>query len=148
MSSHRSCRPSRTQLTAQLPLTPLGPFLLPHYHAVIQSLNCRACRYNTASRPKRTLVTQGLARRQARRRTNARLAHVLCPVHSPHSTADSYGRGAGYAWQFGDWFNLDGAFERCNRNHTQGCEQWGLVVYPKCARGYHNVGCCICSPNW
>ena len=23
----------------------------------------------------------------------------------------------------------------------------GLVMYPKCKEGFHNVGCCICSPT-
>lgn len=49
-----------------------------------------------------------------------------------------YGRGAGYAiWSKG----------KCNRNNRQGCEKWGLMWYPRCRAGYHNVGCCICSPN-
>ena len=28
-----------------------------------------------------------------------------------------------------------------------GCEQWGLVVYPKCKPGWHDFGCCICRGN-
>ncbi len=50
--------------------------------------------------------------------------------------------------QFGDGFNLDGAFSRCERENSQGCEQWAAVVYPKCRPGFHNVGCCVCSPDW
>jgi hypothetical protein len=59
-----------------------------------------------------------------------------------------YGRGAGYPWQFGDGFNSDGMFSRCQRDYGQGnCEEWGAVVYPKCKPGYSNFGCCICRPN-
>lgn len=36
-------------------------------------------------------------------------------------------------------------FEKCNRHHSQGCEKNGLVVYPKCASGYTNWGCCVCA---
>ncbi len=51
----------------------------------------------------------------------------------------SYGRGAGYAaW---DW-------DRCMRdNPERGCEWSGLMIYPKCAPGFHAVGCCVCSPD-
>jgi len=50
----------------------------------------------------------------------------------------AYGRGAGYAiWSGG----------RCNRDNPQGCEKWGLIWYPRCRANFHNVGCCICSPN-
>lgn len=60
-----------------------------------------------------------------------------------------YGRGAGYPWKFGDApFDLGGARRRCERDHGAGnCEQNGLIIYPKCRSGFHNVGCCICSPN-
>ena len=37
-------------------------------------------------------------------------------------------------------------FARCRRDHGC-CEKHGLIVYPCCASGYFNVGCCICSPN-
>lgn len=52
---------------------------------------------------------------------------------------DAYGRGAGYpAWDWG----------RCESDNGAGnCEWWGAVIYPKCAEGYHNSACCICSPN-
>ncbi|EQC30177.1 hypothetical protein SDRG_12029 [Saprolegnia diclina VS20] len=50
----------------------------------------------------------------------------------------AYGRGAGYAiW------NQD----KCNRQNKQGCEKNGLMWYPKCEKGYHNFGCCICTPD-
>lgn len=50
----------------------------------------------------------------------------------------AYGRGGGYAlWD--EW--------RCNNDNPQGCEKWGLMWYPKCAYGFHNVACCVCSPN-
>ena len=63
------------------------------------------------------------------------------------SLAEPYGRGAGYAWQFGDGLNLDDAWRRCLADNSQGCEQCILIVYPKCAEGYHAVGCNICSPD-
>lgn len=50
----------------------------------------------------------------------------------------AYGRGVGYAL-----WNL----EKCQQENLQGCEQWGLLYYPKCKEGFHNVACCICSPD-
>lgn len=51
---------------------------------------------------------------------------------------DTYGRGSGYTiWESA----------RCASEHSQGCEQHGLMFYPKCADGYHSVGCCLCEPN-
>ena len=58
-----------------------------------------------------------------------------------------YGRGAGYPWKFGDGLNDNGMYSRCRAANPQGCEKNGAVVYPKCKPGYHNVGCCICSPD-
>lgn len=59
-----------------------------------------------------------------------------------------YGRGTGYPWQFGDGFNSDGMFRRCERDHgARNCEQSGAIVYPKCKSNFHATGCCICSPN-
>jgi len=60
-----------------------------------------------------------------------------------------YGRGAGYPWELGDTaFDLTEARQRCERDHGKGkCEQDGLIFYPKCKAGFHNVGCCVCSPN-
>jgi len=50
----------------------------------------------------------------------------------------AYGRGAGYAiWSEGS----------CNRDNKQGCEKWGLIWYPKCKANFHNVACCVCSPD-
>lgn len=61
---------------------------------------------------------------------------------------DAYGRGAGYPWQFGDGFDLNGARGRCEADHGAGnCEQNGAIIYPKCRSNFHNVGCCICSPD-
>jgi hypothetical protein len=58
-----------------------------------------------------------------------------------------YGRGSGYPWEFGDWFDDDGMRERCEDDHGYGnCEEWGLMYYPKCKPGYENVACCICRP--
>ncbi len=50
----------------------------------------------------------------------------------------SYGRGAGYAL----WHESE-----CNHDNPQGCEKYGALYYPKCKDGFHNVGCCVCSPN-
>jgi len=51
----------------------------------------------------------------------------------------SYGRGVGYPL----WDE-----DRCKRdNPNLGCEKWGLIWYPKCRAGFHNVACCVCSPN-
>ena len=51
---------------------------------------------------------------------------------------DSYGRGAGYAiWSEDD----------CNDDNSQGCEKWGLMWYPRCNDNFHNVACCVCSPD-
>lgn len=58
----------------------------------------------------------------------------------------SYGRGAGYALHFGE-FSLDGAKQRCEKDNAQGCEQNGLLYYPKCKANFHAVGCCVCSPD-
>ena len=49
-----------------------------------------------------------------------------------------YGRGVGYAY----WNK-----NKCNQENKQGCEKWGLMHYPKCMENFHNVACCICSPN-
>jgi len=49
-----------------------------------------------------------------------------------------YGRGVGYPiWSKG----------KCEKEHSQGCEKHLAMWYPKCKPGFHNVGCCICSPN-
>ena len=52
---------------------------------------------------------------------------------------EAYGRGVGYAiW------NED----KCKReNPDLGCEKWGAIWYPKCRANFHNVACCICSPD-
>jgi hypothetical protein len=50
----------------------------------------------------------------------------------------SYGRGTGYAlWNEG----------KCNSENSQGCEKWGAMWYPKCAKGFHNVASSVCSPD-
>ena len=43
---------------------------------------------------------------------------------------DAYGRGAG-------------EIHNCGPN----CEKWGDFWYIKCHPGFHNVGCCVCSPD-
>jgi hypothetical protein len=35
----------------------------------------------------------------------------------------------------------------CEKENIQGCEIWGLLMYPKCKKGFQNIGCCICSPD-
>ncbi len=75
-----------------------------------------------------------------------------CPSGFPDRGAicgkpDSYGRGAGYPWKFGDGLSDSGMFSRCRSAHPEGCEKDGAVVYPKCRPGYHKVGCCVCSPD-
>ncbi len=53
---------------------------------------------------------------------------------------EPYGRGVGYPlWSEGS----------CNNDNQDvgGCEKWGLIWYPKCRANFHNVACCICSPN-
>lgn len=84
-------------------------------------------------------------------------AGPICWEHCPSSYRDDgafcakpepYGRGTGYPWQFGDSLNLDGAYGRCQAEQGAGhCEEWGAIVYPKCRSGFHNVACCICSPD-
>lgn len=50
----------------------------------------------------------------------------------------AYGRGAGYPlWEE----------DKCNAQNPQGCEKNGAIWYPKCKEGFHNFGCCICSPD-
>ena len=45
--------------------------------------------------------------------------------YKPHS----YGRGAG-------------SVHKCDD-----CEKWGALWYPKCRANFHNVACCVCSPD-
>jgi len=73
----------------------------------------------------------------------------LKKLHSLKShTKESYGRGVGYPWKFGDKFgNLDQARERCEKAEPLGCEKSGLIWYPKCREGYHAFGCCICTKD-
>jgi hypothetical protein len=60
----------------------------------------------------------------------------------------AYGRGAGYPWKFGDALNDNGMIARCEAAQGRGrCEKNGLIYYPKCKAGFHNVGCCVCSPD-
>lgn len=69
---------------------------------------------------------------------------LYCMINSA-----TYGRGAGYPWKFGDWFNDNGMFSRCQADHGKGnCEKYGLIVYPKCKSGYTNSGCCICAASF
>lgn len=59
----------------------------------------------------------------------------------------AYGRGAGYPWHASDGLKDNGMLSRCRKDNPQGCEMSGAIAYPLCRAGYHNVGCCVCSPN-
>ena len=57
-----------------------------------------------------------------------------CPEHFRDDGAfcykpEAYGRGAGQA------------------NKCKDCEKWGGLFYPQCDKGFHSVGCCVCSPD-
>lgn len=59
-----------------------------------------------------------------------------------------YGRGGGYAWQFGDALNDNGMIKRCEADNGAGnCEKNGLIFYPKCRAGFVAMGANICSPQ-
>lgn len=59
-----------------------------------------------------------------------------------------YGRGEGYAWRLGDRIgDYSGAKRRCESENPQGCDQDGLLYYPKCKNGFHAFGCCTCTPD-
>ncbi|KAL4502126.1 hypothetical protein ABPG72_000361 [Tetrahymena utriculariae] len=61
---------------------------------------------------------------------------------------ESYFRGLGYPWKFGDKLGtLDGARQRCKNENPQGCVQAGAIIYPNCKENYHISGCCQCVPN-
>jgi hypothetical protein len=61
----------------------------------------------------------------------------------------AYGRGTGYPWKFGDTaFDLDEARGRCEQEHGKGhCEKWGAIYYPRCKPQFHEIGCCVCTPD-
>ena len=69
----------------------------------------------------------------------------------------SYGRGAGRSPCTGcsgcsgcGWGGCSGCSgcSSCSTKHCRHNEEInGLLCYPKCRTGYHNVGCCVCSPN-
>ena len=50
----------------------------------------------------------------------------------------AYGRGVGYPL----WDE-----DKCNKIYPQGCEKYGAIWYPKCKDDFHNVACCVCSPD-
>ena len=76
-----------------------------------------------------------------------------CPAGYTNTGADClkpgpYGRGSGYPWKFGDALNDNGMTQRCEADHGRGnCEKNGAMMYPRCRAGFHNVGCCTCSPD-
>jgi hypothetical protein len=49
---------------------------------------------------------------------------------------EPYGRGVGYVNE-----------KKCENENPIGCEKNGLLYYPKCKEGFHNFGCCVCSPD-
>ena len=60
---------------------------------------------------------------------------------------DSYSRGAGYPWKFGDRAgDLEEAEKRC-KNDNVTCKQGGLVWYPTCKPGYFDDGAVLCWGN-
>ncbi|KAG2449143.1 hypothetical protein HYH02_005890 [Chlamydomonas schloesseri] len=75
-----------------------------------------------------------------------------CPANFRSTAVDcqkpaAYGRGAGFAWQFGDRLDLSGALARCRAaNPGVDCEQDGALMYPKCKSGFVPFGCCTCTP--
>ena len=74
---------------------------------------------------------------------NGPICWETCPVGFRDDGAEcgkpgSYGRGAGYA------IRSEG---QCNKDNPQGCEQNGLIWYPKCKANFHAAGCCVCSPD-
>lgn len=72
-----------------------------------------------------------------------------------------YGRGAGYSAYIQCLPPPPGGGARrfcapdpnaraknCEKDNGAGnCEQWGLLFYPKCKPGFHNVGANICTPD-
>jgi hypothetical protein len=60
-----------------------------------------------------------------------------------------YGRGGGYPWHITDGFSNSGMINRCQADNggANTCEMNGAIAYPKCRPGFHQVGCCICSPD-
>lgn len=57
------------------------------------------------------------------------------PLHC--GKPSSYGRGGGYITK-----------KKCeSKQGPYNCEKWGLLYYPKCKQGFHNVACCVCSPD-
>lgn len=36
---------------------------------------------------------------------------------------------------------------KCESESGKSCEMWGLLWYPQCDENYHNVACCVCSPD-
>ena len=69
--------------------------------------------------------------------------HSVCPsgftdngLICRSNAKTSYGRGAGYAL----WSK-----QQCINENSLGCEQYGLMYYPKCKTGFSASGCCICQ---
>lgn len=52
-----------------------------------------------------------------------------------------YGRGFGHISKYNCETSSD------HGASTNGCEENGFLWYPICDPNYHNVACCICSPN-
>lgn len=37
---------------------------------------------------------------------------------------------------------------KCRKDgNPQGCEKYGLLVYPQCKKGFSTFGCCTCTNN-
>ena len=61
-----------------------------------------------------------------------------------------YARDA-YPWEFGDWFDMDGAMARCRKDHGNNCvlANANTMVYETCRAGYHQAPVItnLCSPD-
>jgi hypothetical protein len=58
----------------------------------------------------------------------------------PFCWRDTYTRGWGYPWKFGDTaFSLTDAYNRCASDHKYdgGCEKSGALIYPNCKGDYY-----------
>ncbi len=102
--------------------------------------------------------------------TNERGIATFCYKNCPGGYRDDglycgkpapYGRGAGYPQYIQCMPPPPGGGARrfcmpdttamaknCEKDNGAGnCEQWGLLWYPKCKPGFHNVGANICTPD-
>eukprot|EP00937_MAST-01D_sp_MAST-1D-sp2_P007684 g7684.t1 len=72
--------------------------------------------------------------------------HSVCPGgwddQGLFCRKSEYGRTAGYAvW------DAHKCADHPLAKEAGGCEWWGWMMYPKCKKGYHAFGCCLCRPD-